>query len=136
MPTVPPVTRWLSTLLAAVLLAAIIPQPAVAAMIGTQTLAEEAELQDARARVATFLQRDDVRAQLVRLGVSPEAAEQRVEALSESEVRRLAAHMEEMPAGGIDILGAALIVFLVLLATDILGFTDIFPFVTDELELE
>jgi hypothetical protein len=33
-----------------------------------------------------------------------------------------------LPAGGVDLLGAVLIVFLVLLLTDILGYTKVFPF--------
>jgi hypothetical protein len=40
--------------------------------------------------------------------------------------------MDELPSGGNGVgalVGAALIVFLVLLITDILGYTDIFPFV-------
>ena len=44
----------------------------------------------------------------------------------------MADQIERLPAGGSAIgviIGAALIVFLVLLATDILGYTDVFPFV-------
>jgi len=40
--------------------------------------------------------------------------------------------MDQLPAGGDaigTILGAALVIFIVLVITDILGFTDIFPFV-------
>ena len=41
---------------------------------------------------------------------------------------QLAARIDELPAGGIGIIGAILVVFLVLLLTDILGYTKIFPF--------
>ena len=43
-----------------------------------------------------------------------------------------AGKLRELPAGGNAVgafIGAALIVFLVLLLTDILGYTDVFPFV-------
>jgi hypothetical protein len=36
--------------------------------------------------------------------------------------------MDEMPAGG-SIVGAAVLIFLVLLVTDIVGWTDVYPFV-------
>ena len=46
----------------------------------------------------------------------------RVAALTDEEAAELAARIGELPAGGVDILGAVLIVFLVLLLTDILGY--------------
>jgi len=51
-----------------------------------------------------------------------------VAALSDDEVGKLAANIDALPAGGADIIGAILLVFIVLLITDILGFTKIFPF--------
>jgi hypothetical protein len=68
-----------------------------------------------RARIAAALEREDVRAQLAAHGVSQAQAQARVAALTD-------------PAGGVDVLGVALVVFLVLLLTDILGYTKIFPF--------
>jgi len=81
-----------------------------------------------RERIAAVLEREDVRAQLAARGVSPEQAQARVAALSDAEAADLAARIDELPAGGVGIIGAALIVFLVLLLTDILGYTKIFPF--------
>jgi hypothetical protein len=52
----------------------------------------------------------------------------RVAALTDAEAAELAARIDELPAGGVSVLGAALIVFLVLLLTDILGYTKVFPF--------
>jgi hypothetical protein len=60
--------------------------------------------------------------------VSPAEVNARVAALSDAEAAELAARIDELPAGGVSILGAALIVFLVLLLTDILGYTKVFPF--------
>jgi hypothetical protein len=59
----------------------------------------------------------------------------RVDSLTDSEAIEAAEQLEGLPAGGSAIgviIGAALIVFLVLLATDILGYTDVFPFVTKQ----
>ena len=61
-------------------------------------------------------------------GVSPQDAQARAAALTDAEAAELAARIDELPAGGIGIVGAILIVFLVLLLTDILGYTKIFPF--------
>jgi hypothetical protein len=79
-------------------------------------------------RIAAALEREDVRAQLSARGVSLEEARLRVAALTDAEAADLAARIDALPAGGFDILGVALVVFLVLLLTDILGYTKIFPF--------
>jgi hypothetical protein len=81
-----------------------------------------------RGQVRSFLERAEVRAKMHALGVDPEAARARVDALSDDEVARLAGEIDQLAAGGTDILGALLVVFIVLLITDILGFTKIFPF--------
>lgn len=102
--------------------------PAVAGMVGTgEVIAQQQQTLD-RGQLLGTLAQEDVRAQLVALGVDPEQAAARVAALSDEELQLLAAQMDEMPAGG-SVLGVAVFLFLVLLATDILGFTDIFPFV-------
>jgi len=82
----------------------------------------------ARARVLTVLERSDVRAQLQANGVSPADVKARVAAMSDDEVAQLAGQIDSLPAGGTDVLGFILVVFIILLITDILGFTKIFPF--------
>jgi hypothetical protein len=65
-------------------------------------------------------------------GVDPLEAQARVASLSDAEAVRLAGQVEHLPAGGNAIgviVGAAVLVFIVLLITDILGYTDVFPFV-------
>ena len=56
-----------------------------------------------------------------------EAAQSRVNALSDAEVADLAGRVDQAPAGG-DVLGLMFTVFIVLLVTDILGLTKVFPF--------
>ncbi|MBI2960391.1 MAG: PA2779 family protein [Betaproteobacteria bacterium] len=80
-----------------------------------------------RAGVAAFLERSEVRAQLERYGVDPAQARSRVEALGDDEIAAIAGRIDALPAGG-DILGAVVFVFVLLLVTDILGFTRVFPF--------
>jgi hypothetical protein len=80
-----------------------------------------------RARVAALLARADVQSGLARYGVSSEQAAARVASLSDDEVMQLGQRLDTVPAGG-DIIGVVVFIFLVLLITDILGFTKIFPF--------
>ncbi|HZP94079.1 MAG TPA: PA2779 family protein [Burkholderiales bacterium] len=82
-----------------------------------------------RAKVLAALERPDLQAKLQELGVSPAEAQKRVAALTDDEVSYLAGSIDQAPAGGVGVLDFVLIVFLVLLLTDILGYTHIFPFV-------
>ena len=87
---------------------------------------------DARAYVNAVLSREDVTSALMAQGIDAGEAMLRTQALSDAEILNLAGHMETLPAGagGFEtLLFVALIVFLVLLFTDIAGATDIFPFV-------
>ncbi|HEX6689662.1 MAG TPA: PA2779 family protein [Burkholderiales bacterium] len=81
-----------------------------------------------RQNIAAALERAEVREQLAAFGVDLAEAQARVAALSDAEAAELAARIEALPAGGVDVLAVALVVFLVLLLTDILGYTKIFPF--------
>jgi hypothetical protein len=80
-----------------------------------------------RADIVKFLARDDVQAQLVGMGVSASEAQSRVAALSDDEVLKVHGKLQDQPAAG-DIIGVVVFVFLVLLITDILGLTKVFPF--------
>jgi hypothetical protein len=84
--------------------------------------------QQDRATVETFLARADVREQLALWGVDPAQASVRVAGLTDAEVQAMAERIDVMPAGG-DAAGAIVFIFLVLLVTDLLGLTDVFPFV-------
>jgi hypothetical protein len=99
-----------------------------AAPVHAAMLAADAAGSPARGRIAAALEREDVRAQLAARGIGLEQARARVAALTDAEAAELAARIDEAPAGGVDILGVALVVFLVLLLTDILGYTKVFPF--------
>jgi hypothetical protein len=55
-------------------------------------------------------------------------ARERAAALTDAEAAQIVSNIDDLPAGGVGIIGAILIVFLVLLLTDILGYTKVFPF--------
>lgn len=96
-----------------------------AAIVDTESLLET---ETNRIKVETFLARADVQQQLVKQGIDPEQALSRVNRLTDTEVNTLAEKIDTMPAGG-DVVGAAVFIFLVLLVTDLLGLTDVYPFV-------
>ena len=101
--------------------------PAQAGMLPTAAVVAN----PAKERIMGFFERSDVRQQLATLGVNPADAKARVAALTDDEAAQLAARVDSMPAGGDGIgalVGAAVLIFLVLLLTDILGFTHVFPF--------
>jgi hypothetical protein len=100
------------------------PLPAFAGIVSTDAALAGAQ----RERLASMLERTEVRQRLQELGVSPAQAQERVAALSDEEAAQLASRLDALPAGGMDLLGVALIVFLVLLFTDIMGYTKVFPF--------
>ena len=116
--------RLIAALLLVSVLGVSLPLPAYAASISTDAALALSE----RERILSVLDRAEVRAQLAARGVSPSDVKARVAALTDEEAAELASRMDELPAGGIDILGAIVLVFLVLLLTDILGFTKVFPF--------
>jgi hypothetical protein len=103
-----------------------------AALVSTEQLLAAGDGAAERARVMAFIERADVRGQMVALGVDPDEAAARVQALSDAQVREIAGQLDRLPAGqsaiGI-IVGAILLIFLVLLLTDLLGLTNVFPFV-------
>jgi hypothetical protein len=104
-----------------------LPVHAYAGIVSTHEATATASTVAERDRVVAFLSRDDVRKSLEEQGVSPQAAIDRVNTLSDHEVEQLAANIDQAPAGG-DILGILFTVFVILLVTDILGLTKIFPF--------
>jgi len=99
-----------------------------AGMIGTEAVVSAAQAQQSRERIVSTLNRDDVKTQLMARGVDPSQVQARLDSLTDEEVQTLAAKMDQLPAGG-DGLGLLVFLFIVLLITDILGFTNIFPFV-------
>jgi Na+-translocating ferredoxin:NAD+ oxidoreductase RnfG subunit len=121
--------RKLSAVLLAVFtgVAGIAPS-AQAGMIGTQQVIADQAAAEQRAELRAMLQRDDVREQLTAWGVEPQVAEARIDSMTAEEVAQLSAKMDEMPAGS-GVVGAIVFVFVLLLITDILGLTDVYPFV-------
>lgn len=108
-----------------------VPMHASAQVVPTDALVQPAattgSIEDSRARVNAFFAREDVRQAMVKEGVDGAAAQSRVDAMSDDEIRALDGRIADAPAGG-EVLGIIFTVFVILLVTDILGFTKVFPF--------
>lgn len=105
-------------------------QSAQATMIGTEQVAQGVASrsgQDARNHLNEVFSRADVQARMESMGVSTADARERVAALTDEDAARLAQQIDSAPAGA-GVLEVILIIFVVLLVTDILGLTKIFPF--------
>ncbi len=103
------------------------PVAAQAGIIATDQITAPDSAAASRDRVNAFLAREDVGQALQGQGVSAQSAAQRVRAMSDAEVSQLAGRIDQAPAGG-EVLGLLFTVFIVLLVTDIMGLTKVFPF--------
>ena len=107
-------------------------QSALAAMIKTESVIDSDRVHDARDYLNTFMARDDVKTALVSRGIDPLEAQNRIDSLTDEEAIWVADQLDQMPAGGsffTTLLIVVFLIFVILLVTDITGYTDIFPFV-------
>lgn len=124
-------TRWMTRLIAVCLSFAGFMTSAQATLVSTEQVAASEGVTSAaeqRAHVNSMLTRADVAAALQERGIDLAQAQARVAALTDDEVAHVAHTLDTAPAGASDVLGTIVFIFLLLLITDILGFTKIFPF--------
>jgi hypothetical protein len=99
-----------------------------AAMIANDQLLQQFGQQNEKATLLQRINRAEVRQQLSSMGVSTADVEQRIKQMTSEEIAMLNQQLDELPAGG-DVLGVIVLVFLVFVITDVIGATDIFPFI-------
>lgn len=124
-------TRWMTRLIAVCLSFAGFMHSAQATLVSTEQVAASEGVTSAaeqRAHVNQLLNRADVAAALQERGIDMAQAQARIAALTDAEVAHLSHTLDTAPAGASDVLGTIVFIFLLLLITDILGFTKIFPF--------
>jgi uncharacterized small protein (DUF1192 family) len=121
------IKKWFGGVLAVMVLG-VASMGAQASMISNAELAAmEAQL-DVRDQVMQQLNRADVQQQLVAMGVSVSEVEQRVAAMTDAEIAQLHSQLQDLPAGA-GVIEIALFIFVVFVITDVIGATDIFPFI-------
>ena len=122
------INRPVSLLVAITFLTLSLYTPATqAAIVTTSEVISTSAAIDARTQLQTNLLRTEVQQALFEQGVNPQDVQARIDALSDDEATQLASEIDAAPAGG-DVLGTVVFVFLVLVITDILCLTNIFPF--------
>lgn len=103
--------------------------PLQAAMVDNDQLLAQTQHEITKQEVLSNLDRQDVQDQLVAMGVDVNDAKDRINQMNDQELAQIAQDFEQMPAGSGGIIGALLVVFIVLVVTDMLGATDVFGFV-------
>ena len=88
-----------------------LPFQAHAGLIGTDQVVTAEQALAARDMVAGVLSRAEVASQLQALGLTPEAAKDRVASLTDAEVSKLAGQIQSLPAGAD---GGALILLILI----------------------
>ena len=86
-----------------------------AAMISTGQAVSRLSHEADRKKIAEFVNRGDVKLQLIKFGVNPAEASMRLASLSDKEVHNLSAQIDSSTAGGDPIVGVLSLVLIVLL---------------------
>ena len=122
-------SRMFTWFLASCLSFAGLVSSAHAGVIGAAAVADVAVVgSSSQARLDHLLDRADVVAALSERGVDPAQVRARVAALTDAEAAQLLQQIDAAPAGASDVLGVIVFIFVLLLVTDVLGFTKVFPF--------
>lgn len=120
--------KFLLGLVCALALAAGSFSTAFAGMVGTEQLLVAEQAQMDRVQLLATLSRADVKQQLSDMGVDPLQAVERVARMTDAEIAALSEGLGDLPAGS-GVLGAVVLIFVVFVVTDVIGATDIFPFI-------
>jgi len=101
---------------------------AQAAIIANDQVIQQAQQAVDKDALLQAINRADVQEQLLNMGVATADIENRINQMTKDEIAQLDQQLKELPAGG-DIVGVILIVFIIFVITDVIGATDIFPFI-------
>jgi hypothetical protein len=118
-------------ILSLVLSVTVFAQVSWAQMASTESLLLERPVAvSSQDKITEFVAREDVANKFEQMGVDPKMVELRIASMSDDEAYTVASQIDTLPAGGDfgGIVGAVVFVFIVLLITDILGFTKVFGF--------
>ncbi len=125
------ISRKIGKLVSCLSIAAILSMqmtPVHAAMVDNNALLNQAQHALSINQIIDMLDREEIQQTLTSMGIDPSSAKYRVSQMNNTELAALNQNLEKMPAGS-GVLGVILTVFIVLVITDMLGATDVFPFV-------
>jgi hypothetical protein len=104
------------------------PMSSFAAMVSSETLLQQAQHATTLTAEQSIALRAKIQQELLAMGVAPEITNDRVSQLTELEIAALHNKIESAPAGSA-IVGELMTIFVIFVITDLLGATDIFPFI-------
>ena len=119
--------RILTLALSLLLICGPISQAQAAIIANAQIIDQVQQVNDKDALLQT-INRVDVQEQLLGMGVSTAELESRINQMTQQEIAQLNQQINDLPAGG-DILGIIVLIFIIFIITDVIGATDIFPFI-------
>ena len=119
--------RILTLVLSLILIAAPVGQ-ANAAIIDNSQVIDQVQQTIEKDDLLQAINRVDVQQQLLSMGVTAADLENRINQMTAEEVAQLNQQIDELPAGG-DVVGIIVLIFIVFIITDVIGATDIFPFI-------
>jgi flagellar motor protein MotB len=105
-----------------------------AVMIGTEAILKADQSQNSREYLNNLLARKEIQAALISQGLDPKEARDRIDNLTNDEIVHIVHELDQLPAGSgffEAFIVIVLFLFLILLVTDISGYTDVFPFVIE-----
>ena len=100
---------------------------ASAAVFSSEQVISNQQFNFNKQQVLSYVDIAEVQNKLIELGVSPADAKQRIANMTAEELSALNSQMNEMPAGGI--VGVVVTVLVVVVVTDLMGLTDVYPFI-------
>jgi hypothetical protein len=99
-----------------------------AGVVSNATIIAAEQSSVSRAQLVQWLDRDDVAQKMRAMGVDRAQVESRINAMTAQELAQFNQQAEQLPAGG-DVLGIIVLFLVIFIITDIIGATDIFPFI-------
>lgn len=120
------IQRYAAAVVVFCLISTSMMQPAVAGMISTETAIELEYRQQNIDRINDVLAQENVQSMLIKMGVDPVHASQRVDALTNDELQMIHNNLDQMPAGGTGVVELVGIVAIVMIILELLHVTNFF----------
>jgi len=122
--------RYLSIVFAALfMLTSLVSIQAQAAMVGTDEVIAQQQLNVDRAELKGMLEDQAVQDRLASMGVSADQVDQRIDSLTADELAYFNTQLDEAPAGAGGVVGIIVLFLVIFIITDMLCATDVFSFV-------
>ncbi|MBA6421613.1 PA2779 family protein [Pseudomonas neustonica] len=121
--------RYFSIVFAALfMLTSLVSIQAQAAMVGTDEVIAQQQLNVDRAELKGMLDDQSVQDKLASMGVSPDQVDQRIDSLTADELAYFNTQLDEAPAGA-GVVGIIVLFLVIFVITDMLCATDVYSFV-------